>query len=284
MTVQRLFLDIMRYVQTQVRQESILLFPLRLFVAVGWLRAGAEKALNPQWWDGHALAAWLLQHLPASPYPAYAALLRHEVVPFPTLLALIVMSGQLLVGLGVLTGTCTRAALLAGMFMNLNFVAAGAPSPSAFYLVIQAALLTGGAGLVFSVDRWWASRRVRDPLAFLTALKAAALTPSRRRARQALRLLPLIMLPLLAFWSLRYAHDFSPAGSVEDPAIILAVASFFAAGCALIAVLRGADTGAVPQPEPRVITWATLNAAPGPAFPVTEQPNRQNAKQTLIDL
>ena len=85
--------------------------------------------------------------MPVSPYPAYAALLRHDV------LALIIMFGQLLVGLGVLTGTYTSAALLAGIFMNLNFVAAGAPTPSAFCLVIQTALLAGGAGLVFSVDR-----------------------------------------------------------------------------------------------------------------------------------
>lgn len=282
MTPQRLFLGISRHVQTQVSQENVLLFPLRLFIGVGWLRAGAEKALNPQWRDGHALAAWLSHHVPASPYPAYAALLRHDVLPLPTPLALIIMFGQLLVGLGVLTGTYTRAALLAGIFMNLNFVAAGAPTPSAFYLVIQAALLAGGAGLVFSVDRWWASRRVRDPLAFMTALEAPA--SSKRRARQALKFLPLVVLPLLAFWSLRYAHDFSPAGSVEDPAIILAVASFFAAGCALIALLRGADTGAVAQPEPRVMTWATLNAASSPTSPVTEQPNRQNVKQTLIDL
>ena len=150
------------------------------------------------------------------------------------------------------------------------------------YLVIQAALLAGGAGLVFSVDRWWASRRVRDPLAFMTTLEAPA--SSKRRARQALKFLPLVVLPLLAFWSLRYAHDFSPAGSVEDPAIILAVASFFAAGCALIALLRGADTGAVSQLEPRVMTWATLNAASGPTSLVTEQLNRQNVKQTSIDL
>ena len=51
-----------------------------------------------------------------------------------------------------------------------------APTPSAFYLVIQAALLAGGAGLVFSVDRWWASRRVRDPLAFMTTLYGVKLS------------------------------------------------------------------------------------------------------------
>ena len=59
MTTQRLFLGISRHVQTQFSQENVLLFPLRLFIGVGWRRAGAEKALNPQWWDGHALAAWL---------------------------------------------------------------------------------------------------------------------------------------------------------------------------------------------------------------------------------
>ena len=46
--MQRLFLGISRHVQTQVGQENVLLFPLRLFIGIGWLRAGAEKALNPQ--------------------------------------------------------------------------------------------------------------------------------------------------------------------------------------------------------------------------------------------
>ena len=142
--------------------------------------------------------------MPVSPYPAYAALLCHNVLPLPTPLAPIIMFGQLLVGLGVLTGTYTRAALLAGIFMNLNFVAAGAPTPSAFYLVIQAALLAGGAGVVFSVDRWWASRRVRDPLAFMTALEAPA--SSKRRVRHSI------------FFRWSYC-PFSPSGRCATPTI-----------------------------------------------------------------
>ena len=219
--------------RAEIAQDRIVLLPLRLFIGIGWLRACLEKALDPAWWNGHALSAWLTHHLAASPYPAYAALMAHLFRPHALGLGLLVMALQLLVGLGIFTGAYTRPALLAGIVLNLNFVAAGAPTPSAFYLVIQLVLLTGGAGLVFGLDRLRARRRQR----------ALTFTPSP----YTLPGMVVLLLPLTALGglSLRYARNFSVGGSVGDPAILLAVTAFFAAGCLLIGVLRAALNGAV---------------------------------------
>ena len=39
-----------------VREDGASLVPLRLFVGLGWLRAGAEKVVDPGWRDGSSLA------------------------------------------------------------------------------------------------------------------------------------------------------------------------------------------------------------------------------------
>ncbi len=71
--------------------------------------------------------------------------------------------GQLLVGAAILLGLFTNAALLGGLFMNLNFILAGAPNPSAFYFVIQVALFIGGTGAIIGLDQLL-GRRIRTPL------------------------------------------------------------------------------------------------------------------------
>lgn len=61
-------------------------------------------------------------------------------LPAAPLLAWLVLVGQLLAGLGILLGSVTSGELLSGLFMNLDFLLAGVANPSAFSLVIQAAL------------------------------------------------------------------------------------------------------------------------------------------------
>ena len=236
--------------RAEITQDRIVLLPLRLFIGIGWLRACLEKALNPAWWTGHALSAWLTHHVAASPYPAYATVMAHLFRPHALGLGLLVMALQLLVGLGIFTGAYTRSALLAGIFLNLNFVAAGAPTPSAFYLVIQLVLLTGSAGLVFGLDRL----RTRGRQRLLTSALLSYTLPGA--------VLLLLSLTALGGLSLRYARDFSVGGSVGDPAIILAVTAFFAAGCLLIGVLRAAMNGPALLQRPDVSVAALSSMAP----------------------
>ncbi len=61
-------------------------------------------------------------------------------LPHAAVFGWVVMVGQLLAGLAILCGGFTSAALLGGLFMNLNFLIAEAPEPRAFYIAIQALL------------------------------------------------------------------------------------------------------------------------------------------------
>jgi hypothetical protein len=143
-------------------------------------------------------------------------------------LAWLVMIAQLLIGLALLVGWRTKPALIAGLLMNFNFVAAGEPNPSAFYLVMQMALLSGGAARVFAVD---------------AVLKRRGRNRARGFTHGFELWLPLgagVLLFVIALSSFGRIRDFSAAGSVKDPAAILAVLSFVGLGYLLIATLRAA--------------------------------------------
>ena len=64
--------------------------------------------------------------------------------------------------------------------------------------------------------------------------------------------------------SLRYVRDFSVGGSVGDPAIILSVTAFFAAGCLLISLLRTTlnETALLRRPDEAAATPASVHLQP----------------------
>ncbi len=66
---------------------------------------------------------------------------------------------ELLVGVRILGAIRFNAALLIGTFLNTHFIAAGVVNPSAFYIIIQMALLGSAAGRVLSLERRVASGR-----------------------------------------------------------------------------------------------------------------------------
>ena len=198
------------------------LLVLRVFIALGWLRAFAEKAPDPTWRDGAAVIAFLDERLARGDMalPPYEALVGGVLLPLAPALGWLIMAGQLLAGMALLTGTLTRAALLGGLFMNVNFLLAGAPNPSGFYIVIQAALLATGAGSVLSVDNWRTRGTPRSPV-FLWG--------NRRW------LLGIAGLgPVVTGYALLQARDLSPTGSVHDPAVLLAVLGGLAALWAML--------------------------------------------------
>lgn len=225
----------------ETRKEGSYLVPVRVFIGIGWLRAFAEKAVEPGWRDGTSLSTFLESQLHAGmvAFPPYQALLAHVFLPQVLLLAWIVMLGQVLTGVAIATGSLTNLALLGGIFMNLNFLLVGVPDPSAFYIVIQMVLLLAGTGAVLGFDALLQSR-VRSPLCagHVTGSPAAP----RLSQPQA------VTLAVLALGCSAYAtlhiRDWSPAGSVHDPAAILAVLAFMTASWAAIVAVRGEWDGA----------------------------------------
>lgn len=221
-------------IQAAVLQEGAYLVPLRLFIGLGWLRACAEKMADPGWKDGSTLAAFLHERVATGTVaiPPYAWLIEHVFLPHAAALALVVLLGQLLAGAGILLGALTNAALLGGLFMNLNFLLAGEPNPSAFYIVIQAVLLLVNVGAVLGIDARLAAR-VRSPLLAAQPPGLRTLRPGHRPTVAAA-----VMALVVAAYALTHVTNWDPEGSVEDSAMILATLGGLGAAWLGIAALR----------------------------------------------
>ena len=127
---------------TDAVSSGIVLFPIRLFLIAGWLRAGAEKIIEPAWWRGDTLRSFLEeQHDVALPY--FQPMMEHVISPFAVEVAAVVAVAQILIGLAILVGRPLRVALWCAVVLNVVFVLAGRVNPSAFYLIMEAALLYG---------------------------------------------------------------------------------------------------------------------------------------------
>ncbi len=128
----------------------VVLLPLRLFLAAGWLRAGAEKVIDPKWWTGAKLRSFVgAQHDAALPF--FRPVMDGLIAPHAQFVAIVVVVTQLLCGLAIAIGKPLRPALRWVFFMNLVFIMTGKVNPSAFYLVMEIVLLFAIADGVISV-------------------------------------------------------------------------------------------------------------------------------------
>lgn len=248
-------------------REGAYLVPLRVFIGLGWLRACAEKLADPGWRDGSTVAGFLNERVAAGDvaFPPYAWLIEHVLLPGAAGLAPVVLLGQLLAGLGIVFGALTNAALLGGLFMNVNFLLAGAPNPSAFYVVIQVVLLLANAGAVLGADERLAAA-VRSPL---IAAQPAEVWGRGRRPLAAVAVVSLAVAGL----ALLGVRDWSPGGSVEDAAMILAILGGFVAASAGIALARVAS----PTPGQRSRPAWDAGGSGGGAGGVTTPPTRSRS-------
>ena len=226
--------SISTYIRNELSNDRIYLVPLRLFIGIGWLRAFAEKAVDSGWRDGTAVVGFLNQQMETGQivFPAYQTLVTEAFLPHATALAWIIMVGQLLAGVAIVLGGFTSAGLLGGLFMNLNFLFAGATEPSVFYIVIQLLLLLMGAGAVLGVDQWL-SRTVRQPL-LVAQPNANGWCPLLATRAKGVMLIALAV----AGFSLAHVTDWSPGGSVHDPAAVMVVLASLGAGWSMVALLQ----------------------------------------------
>jgi thiosulfate dehydrogenase [quinone] large subunit len=226
---------ILCFLQRELRKPNAYLLPVRVFIGIGWLRAFTEKFVESGWHNGTSLTTFFTQQLnsDAVAFPFYKSVIFHLFLPHAEVLGYTIMLGELVVGLAILAGIFSSAALLGGIFMNLNFLLAGVPNPTTFYIVIQVALLATRAGAVLGVDTWLSTKL---PNSLLVAHAAP-----RRRAGSLQRRAGLLLAGfalLGAVTAFGYISDFSPAGSVEDPAAVLVVLLFLASAYGVIMFLR----------------------------------------------
>lgn len=152
---------------------------VRLYVGFQWLSAGVEKltgySIDPGASFGKSTgAAWVFnaqqgaamkgfalgaiaksagQH--ASVQGWYADFLHNVVVPNSTLFAYIITFGEVLVGLGLIFGVLTGIAAFFGVFMNLNFMLAGAVSINPIIGMLAVFLvLAWRIGGYYGIDRY----------------------------------------------------------------------------------------------------------------------------------
>ncbi len=172
---------------------AVVLLPLRIFLAAGWLRAGAEKLIEPQWWNGAQLRTFLgAQHDEALPF--FRPVMEHFIAPAATVVAIVVVLSQIGCGLAIGLGKHLRLALRWAFLMNVIFILTGRVNPSAFYLVMEIVLLfaiaDGTIGVRPTVPSW---RTVAT--AGVSVGLAAAVVP--------------------------YVRTIEPAKVIDDPAMML---------------------------------------------------------------
>jgi hypothetical protein len=122
------------------RRFAALLLPLHLFLLAGWVRAAAEKAIDPNWWSSEHLREFLDEQRPHM-LPWFGWLSDHVLTPLVPQVGITVLGMQVGIVICLATNHRVKQALWAGIALNLCFTMAGRVSPSAFYLVMQVTML-----------------------------------------------------------------------------------------------------------------------------------------------
>ncbi|WP_442598476.1 DoxX family membrane protein [Neobacillus sp. D3-1R] len=144
-----------------LRENTIaagLLAVIRLYLGYSWLTAGLHKL------TGGFDASGYLANAVANPvkgpdgglvYGWYVSFLKGFALPNVDIFNTIVPLGEFLVGLGLLLGCLTTAAMFFGLMMNFAFFLAGTVSHIPTDLFLGAIILFAGVNAgQFGLDRW----------------------------------------------------------------------------------------------------------------------------------
>ncbi|WML43056.1 DoxX family protein [Neobacillus sp. PS3-40] len=127
---------------------AVFLTILRIWLGVQWLEAGYGKLRG-----GFDAGGFLTGIQPSQMW--YADFLHRIAIPNTAVINVLVPWGELLVGLGLIVGLATIPALIAGAFMNLNFLLAGSASTDPIlYTAAMILLFTGSGAYFFGLDRF----------------------------------------------------------------------------------------------------------------------------------
>ncbi|WAA12869.1 DoxX family protein [Fervidibacillus halotolerans] len=129
---------------------------VRIWLGYQWLTAGFHKIT-----DGFDASGFLTGAIAKAggEHPAvqgwYAAFLENFALPNVDLFNFLIPWGEVLVGIGLIVGIATIPALIAGAFMNLNFLLAGTVSTNPIlYTVAIILLFVGSASYYWGGDRF----------------------------------------------------------------------------------------------------------------------------------
>jgi thiosulfate dehydrogenase [quinone] large subunit len=188
-----------------VGAPSAVVVVLRVFLAIGWMRAAVEKLIHAEWWHGNGVRSFLAgDRAMAVPFvrPAMDGVLHDRAA----LVAVLVVLAELGCSVAIATGCVLRTGLWTATVLNVAFVLCGRVNPSAFYLVMQAALL-------FTIAEGSIGRRTRRRPAF---------GHDARTARAARDHAGTALLVVLGVAMVPFIRTLAPADVIADPAAMLA--------------------------------------------------------------
>jgi thiosulfate dehydrogenase [quinone] large subunit len=142
---------------------------VRLYLASVFIPAGWGKVTSGEWvfGDGTPVQGMVGGAIASDATPAwYVWFLEAVVQPNASLFATLVAFGELAVGLGLLVGLLTGIAAFGGVFLNGNFVLAGALGSNPALIILGTLLVVAwrNAGWI-GLDRWllpWVHERFHE--------------------------------------------------------------------------------------------------------------------------
>ncbi|WHY92798.1 DoxX family protein [Neobacillus cucumis] len=145
-----------------LRQNKIasgFLTVLRIYIGSVWITAGWQKLLS-----GGFDASGFLKGAIANPVKGpdgavvfgwYVDFLKHVALPNVDVFNKVIPAGEFLVGLGLILGCLTTAAMFFGLLMNFSYLIAGTISSNPMDILLGVIILFAGfnAGKI-GLDRW----------------------------------------------------------------------------------------------------------------------------------
>jgi len=143
---------------------SIIWTVLRIWLGYQWITAGVEKVTGSGWVDstaGTSITGFLNGAIAKATgeHPAvqmwYADFIKNFALPNAKLFSYLVAYGEILVGISLILGAFTLIGLIAGAFMNLNYMLAGTTSTNPnMYTVAFILILVGASAYSIGLDRF----------------------------------------------------------------------------------------------------------------------------------
>jgi thiosulfate dehydrogenase [quinone] large subunit len=160
------------------RSDSLARHGTPLFIALARITIGVLWLFSLRWKlpptfapaSGRGLLDWMQLMVQHPSFDFYANFVQNIVIPNFTVFAWIVFLGELLVGLGLLTGTLTRVASFFGLLMSINLMIGLLEVPGEWpwsYVMLgmwQVLFFIANAGMVLGIDGLLRSRRAQPAI------------------------------------------------------------------------------------------------------------------------